>query len=389
MSKKISLKKFLFSLGTLVLGIGLGFLVWYVFMGGSQMLNDDSALPTESSGGYDGFYYKNLGNEEKIAYELVMAEIENMPERIEIPNIDEDIANFFEALVYDNPEYFFFSSNFNIETNNFGQCFFVPEYEMTPAEYKAQKEELERVRDLILAKADGITDHYELELIAHDYIINRCEYIEKTGGTYSSAYGCLVRGYASCEGYAKAMKYLLDEFKIENYLVSGTAVNEKGQPEGHAWNMVKIDGEYYHLDPTWNDPISKEDENHYSYFNITDKEISFTHNVDKRFLGKCVNEDANYYKMEKLLFSSYNAETRSALVAEIIQCAENNENVMSFKFANAEAMEDAKEALFDMQGVYSLLVSANLMTDKELAQEDVKYIADDEKLIITITDFLD
>ncbi|KUP22069.1 stalk domain-containing protein [Paenibacillus sp. DMB5] len=64
--------------------------------------------------------------------------------------------------------------------------------------------------------------------------------------------GALLKGVAVCQGYAEAMKLLLDKAGIENTIIIGEANGAKGW-EGHAWNLVKLDGEYYHVDTTWND----------------------------------------------------------------------------------------------------------------------------------------
>lgn len=59
-----------------------------------------------------------------------------------------------------------------------------------------------------------------------------------------------------CYGYAAALKVLLNEAGIPNAFVEGTAYNDKNLPYGeqHAWNYVEVDGGWYALDPTWDDP---------------------------------------------------------------------------------------------------------------------------------------
>lgn len=86
----------------------------------------------------------------------------------------------------------------------------------------------------------------------HDYIINNTKYdpekAEYDITTYKSdtAYGPLIQGYGVCSGYTDAMQLMLERLNVENFKVAS---------ENHVWNAVKIDGEWKHLDLTWDDPI--------------------------------------------------------------------------------------------------------------------------------------
>ena len=100
----------------------------------------------------------------------------------------------------------------------------------------------------------------------HDYIIDKTEYDTlKTENindiTYQSnmAYGVLVEGYGICSGYSDAMKLFLDKLNIINYKISN---------DQHIWNLVYLDGGWYHLDLTWDDPISETNITRDNYFLI-------------------------------------------------------------------------------------------------------------------------
>ena len=58
-----------------------------------------------------------------------------------------------------------------------------------------------------------------------------------------------------CEGYARGFKYILDELGIPCVLISGTATNSNGETESHAWNYVELEGKWYAVDVTWDDPV--------------------------------------------------------------------------------------------------------------------------------------
>ena len=97
---------------------------------------------------------------------------------------------------------------------------------------------------------------YEKVKALHDYIINNTQYDYENylNGTIPdssySAVGVFQYGVAVCQGYAYAFELLCELAGIECELVTGTA-----NGGGHAWNQVKVDGKWYNIDLTWDDPI--------------------------------------------------------------------------------------------------------------------------------------
>lgn len=106
------------------------------------------------------------------------------------------------------------------------------------------------VEDALSTVSDSMSD-LEKAITLHDYLVLNCAYFtagcSSTVNSYS-AYSALVDGAAVCQGYALAYKYLLNKAGIECYMVTSNSMN-------HAWNLIKIDGYYYHVDVTWDDPI--------------------------------------------------------------------------------------------------------------------------------------
>lgn len=128
-------------------------------------------------------------------------------------------------------------------------------YRDTQANVKRQQEELEQAAEQALDWVDSSMSEMEKALAIHDYLVLNCEYDEqrRQNGTlpaYShSAYGALVSKFAVCDGYSHAFSYILeDKLGIPCELVTSDSMN-------HAWNMVSIDGNWYHVDVTWDDPI--------------------------------------------------------------------------------------------------------------------------------------
>lgn len=89
----------------------------------------------------------------------------------------------------------------------------------------------------------------EKAMILHDYLVKNTQYLEKKGKDYRlSEWGALVKGKANCQGYTLAYGLLMQRAGIPVRYVSSTQMQ-------HIWNMIQIDGKWYHVDVTWDDPI--------------------------------------------------------------------------------------------------------------------------------------
>ncbi len=108
--------------------------------------------------------------------------------------------------------------------------------------------------------------------IIHDFIINNSRYAtdeirdNNPDVKYNTAYDILTTGYGLCMSYADFMSIALDKLNIKNYQIAS---------ETHVWNLVYLDGTWYHLDATWNDPVTSDGSNvlEYTYFLITDNKL--------------------------------------------------------------------------------------------------------------------
>ena len=107
--------------------------------------------------------------------------------------------------------------------------------------------------DAALACVNSGMSDLEKAIALHDYLAVNCEYDKENfdkntvPGISHSAYGPLVKRISVCDGYALAYKYLLSKVGIDCYMVTSKAM-------AHAWNLIVLDGEYYQVDVTWDDP---------------------------------------------------------------------------------------------------------------------------------------
>ena len=124
-------------------------------------------------------------------------------------------------------------------------------------------------------------DDYENLKRIHDYIINNTKYDIKRNDTGNSeyksynAYGPVVDGYGTCNGYADLMAIILSRLNYQNYKIATTKEEISYESNGHVWNALKIDNRWLHLDLTWDDPVSTDNKDYlyHKYFLINNEEL--------------------------------------------------------------------------------------------------------------------
>ena len=166
---------------------------------------------------------------------------------------------------------------------------------------------------------------YNKELFIHNYIVNHTKYdytAYKTGNIPDesfTAYGCLVLGKAVCQGYSEAFKLMCDLSALECMVVGGES-QASGSWEGHAWNIVKVSGKYYHLDSTFDDPITsdRKDVLTFYYFNLSDRELSKRHRWNTSAYPVCNSMENNYYYKNGLVVNG-TAEFEDAIMDALSQ----------------------------------------------------------------------
>lgn len=226
----------------------------------------------DNNGEINRFFYNQLTGNQTIIYNKLQENKENLKQgnyKIEFKDtfsdtlskenggqeLGDDYQTAIEAFMNDNPDVFYIDVNkmyLNIETTTklFSKTYKVYISPMNNSNYLSEEFseisqietaliEIEKVRDNVLKNLNG-TEYQKIEYI-HNYLIDNIEYDStfKELGTYS-LYGALVRKKCVCEGYAKAFKYLVNQAGIECEFMQGTATNNAGETESHAWNCVKL-----------------------------------------------------------------------------------------------------------------------------------------------------
>ncbi|MCM1258908.1 MAG: hypothetical protein NC307_13775 [Roseburia sp.] len=141
----------------------------------------------------------------------------------------------------------------SVEPEAQGGDWIIPDYSDRYVENSAMRQ---ATKEALSVVKPGMNDLQKM-IALHDYLVINCEYDKKNAdaGTIpwqsDEAYGALVKRTAVCGGYALAYQYLLNIVGIKCYEVIGYV---NSSPKLHAWNLVELDGKWYHTDVTWDDP---------------------------------------------------------------------------------------------------------------------------------------
>lgn len=245
------------------------------------------------------------------AYDQIAAGVETALPAIDVYNDTQPITKDELQLVVelyraDYAHHFWLGNSYNMSYNSKTVLLIYPAYLLTGDALTAAKARFEEEASAVLSGITPDMTEYEKELYIHDTLAQRVTYNESTYA--HSAYGALVDGVAVCEGYAEAFQYLLHRVGIWSFLVTGDA----GGP--HEWNMVRIDGNYYHVDLTWND---QGEELYHEYFNVTDAQIGKDHTADATYtLPACTASDAFYFTGKDTYLSTYTPEQVALLLQD-------------------------------------------------------------------------
>lgn len=259
--------------------------------------------PLVSSSYYGLYELKSLPNGVALteAYQKIVNAVENCLTTIALDEklTESELLKVFYYYHADYPQHFWCdgSVRYIISGRSHKVSQVQLQYTMTgDALLQAQIQFKKSVIDLLEIAAIG-KNEYERELLLHDALAKRVTYQE--GENAHNAYGALVMGKAVCEGYARAFQYLLYQAGIQCLMAEGNSINPfTGQSEGHAWNVVLIDGQYYHLDLTWDDTDDSKTPVVYPYFNLTTAQIQENHTIrieNSYDLPNCVATANNFH----------------------------------------------------------------------------------------------
>lgn len=271
------------------------------------------------------FYYNQLDDVSKKVYDSLFAQKEKLrtgthsidfdlefDDLLHTSNGSAQLTDSFQlainALTFDNPELFFINiskmylltettkytdgkEEFRVTVGSNNNVSYLNNQFHNLESVNTAVENIETIRSNIIAQAKSKGNVKEQIKFVHNYLVDNVTYDQSLNGdNIYNVYGALGNGVSVCEGYARALKYILDEMNIPCIIVCGTAINPNGELENHAWNYVRLENRWYAVDATWDDPIiigggELNDESRYSYFLVGRAKLFDDHTEDGFIVG--------------------------------------------------------------------------------------------------------
>lgn len=308
----------------------------------------------QSEEGHQEYYFKQLTEEEQRVYRELLKGIRAREKEFYLTISDDDsIDRSYHAVLKDHPEIFWVHNREKIYKTTYSDsdyCVFTPGYTYTDSEIDeiqtAMEQSFQEVRALIPEDAGD----YEKVRIVYTYVIDHTQY--QTGEDDQSIAGVFWKKSAVCAGYAGAVQYLLERLDIPCIYVDGST---KGSTEGHAWDIVKIDQEYYYVDATNGDQPdflngdAAQLEEHktiiYDYLCPFPEEYEKTYTPSEELtVPACTAKDLDFYVLNQGYFEDYSWQD---IYDYCKMRLDNGAAVVRFKFGSQEAFSEACQELLD------------------------------------------
>ena len=334
------------------------------------------------------YVYSTLDNDKKAVYDAMLTAIKSHANTFQIPDgvkITGDEYVELYQLIYDF-EYSIFDLDVKIRYTSDSRSGNVVSAQLSYLYTAEQVDDMiqksDAAADKIISKLGDGKSEYETVKFFYDKLASEIEYNENAENL-RDIYGALVDKSTVCGGYAKAFSYLCSKVGIETITMLGD-FNETP----HMWNMVKIDGEWYHIDVTSGNAMNTDFPYiRYDYFCVTDDIINKYHVVyDQPFdYPKATSEKYNYFIYNNLVASDV-PEAAALIADEIIKASQNRIPAVQFTCADDKTYEDVIFYLFDPDQRHAIDIYENTYDSAETKykMDSIQYHSDPKTRVIKL-----
>ena len=288
------------------------------------------------------YAYGQLDAIEQTVYDEMLSTILNHEEKISLSTTDTDIMNRAYSAVCSDYGGLFWVNGYVFTRYKKGEELvdleFSPKYTMTEEVRRQTQERIDRVVEEWFAGISINDTDYEKAKYIYETLALKTEYVEDAKDS-QNIISVFLRKQTVCQGYACAVQYLLEQLGVQSIIVSGKAL---GQP--HAWNLLRLDGEYYYMDATWGNNGYRNKEGvetsfiDYNYMAMTTAEMQMGHEPDMDInLPECTAVLNNYYIKEGNYVEEWHPEQIGAMLAK----AWEGKQVITLRFSDDSLKDQA------------------------------------------------
>ena len=304
--------------------------------------------------GTTDFSYGQLPEEVREVYDQLCGGIAERKAEFSIRAKDQEyIGQALTAVINDHPEFFWITGSASMSGfAGIGIWQISLEFNIPAEEIDGTAEAIRQAAQEYLASLPEGASEYEKVKAAYEFIILHTDY-SLDSWQDQNIQSVFLYHNSVCAGYARAFKYLMDRAGVWCGVVEGY-ITDTGA--GHAWNLVRIDGTYTYVDPSWGDPTYGEDITDagrldiiYDYLCLTSEEIRrLRHEPDEGIVPPdCTDRTYDYYLRNGMYYEGWDA---GAVSGAIWNAVNMGDNVVFFKFRDYDAYAQAEEALFPEYG---------------------------------------
>jgi transglutaminase/protease-like cytokinesis protein 3 len=226
---------------------------------------------------------------------------------------------------------------FDLSDNYYVLAYLNGDYTFTKKQEKCRElaQKVKEIQDNLITAS--MTD-YEKVVAIHDYLVDTSSYEENKPDNAAAdeyrAYGVLINHRGVCSSYTQAFQLFMELNGIESKIVLGQA-----DGVSHSWNMVCLDGQWYHVDTTWDDPVPDEDGRRlYAYLNVTDAFLEESHTWDTENYPSATATKYNYYVQNDSVIQS-----KKEFITYVQERLKKKEGSITCLVQNYEEKEYGKE----------------------------------------------
>ena len=322
------------------------------------------------------YAYQTLPQNERDVYNEIYDAITSYEKDIVVSTLDKEILDKVYHCVMADHGGLFWISGYSYTQYTRGEELvrirFSPKYTMEQQEKETLQEQIDAAVEGILNGIMPDASDYEKAKYVFDYLASEISY-DTQASDNQNIISVFLNKATVCQGYACATQYLLEKLGIICAIVSGEANNT-----AHAWNIVRLDGEYYYIDTTWGNATYSGESGissnyiNYNYFAVTTEEIEATHHVDDEIiLPVCTAVKDNYYVHENLFLPQWDAQAAGQILADAYY---GGAEFCSIKFEDRTEYEEA----------FRYFITEQHIIDYCKEMTSLYYIEDDTQNVLTI-----